>query len=138
MYARACAHVYVRAQNFALGASNAAARVWEGVSPANPFLEELHARPPGSDAVKSSSSSSQGPRPRAVLTEREKQILRLLCDGLTNPQIAVRMDLSTDVVKSSLKRIFRKIDAKDRKQAAMLAMHHHRGEASGRQRAAMR
>lgn len=66
------------------------------------------------------------PAEREKLTEREKQILRLLCDGLTNAQIATRIDVSSEVVKSSLKRIFRKIDVKNRTQAAVLAVHHDR------------
>ena len=71
--------------------------------------------------MKSAPRSTRPTRARADLTDREKKILRLLCDGLTNHQISVRMDLSQEVVKSALKRIFRKIDAKNRTQAAVLA-----------------
>ncbi|MFN2425260.1 MAG: response regulator transcription factor [Candidatus Binatia bacterium] len=57
--------------------------------------------------------------PRA-LTEREKQILRLVCDGLSNASIAGRLGVSPETVKSELKRIFRKIEVKNRTQAAVL------------------
>ena len=59
------------------------------------------------------------------LTDREKQILRLLCDGLTNRQIASEMSVSSEVVKSGLKRIFRKIDVRNRTQAAVLVAQDH-------------
>jgi DNA-binding NarL/FixJ family response regulator len=57
--------------------------------------------------------------PSRPLTEREKRILRLVCDGLTNAEIATRLGLAPDTVKAELKRIFRKIEVRNRTQAAM-------------------
>lgn len=63
-------------------------------------------------AVKPSSTKTyRSERRRADLTEREKHILRLVCDGLANAEIARRLSVPADVVKSSLQHIFRKIDA---------------------------
>ncbi len=59
-------------------------------------------------------------RPRPNLTEREKEVLRLVCDGLTNAQIASILHVSRETVKSELKRIFRKIGVGNRTQAAVL------------------
>lgn len=59
-------------------------------------------------------------RPRRALTDREKQILRLVCDGLTNTGIATSLNVSRETVKSELKRIFRKIEVNNRTQAAVL------------------
>jgi RNA polymerase sigma factor (sigma-70 family) len=59
-------------------------------------------------------------RPKPNLTEREKEILRLVCDGLTNAEIAGRLGVSRETVKSELKRIFRKIGVNNRTQAAVL------------------
>jgi len=59
-------------------------------------------------------------RPRPNLTEREKQILRLVCDGMTNAEIASQLGISPETVKSELKRMFRKIDVRNRTQAAVL------------------
>ncbi|MBI5504169.1 MAG: response regulator transcription factor [Deltaproteobacteria bacterium] len=59
-------------------------------------------------------------RPRRHLTDKEKQILRLICDGLTNPAIAASLSVSRETVKSELKRIFRKINVSNRTQAAVL------------------
>ncbi|MFN2427303.1 MAG: helix-turn-helix transcriptional regulator [Candidatus Binatia bacterium] len=47
---------------------------------------------------------------RASLSPREKRMLRLLCDGLSDAEIAGRMSLGPDAVSATLKRIFGKID----------------------------
>lgn len=64
--------------------------------------------------------TSDPDRIRRALTEREKQILRLVCDGLSNAEIAIKLGISPETVKSELKRIFRKIEVKNRTQAAVL------------------
>jgi len=64
--------------------------------------------------------TSDPDRIRRALTEREKQILRLVCDGLSNAEIADRLGISPETVKSELKRIFRKIEVRNRTQAAVL------------------
>lgn len=71
-------------------------------------------------AVVSRGPASEPSRPRRHLTEREKQILRLICEGMTNPAIATSLRVSRETVKSELKRIFRKIDVSNRTQAAVL------------------
>lgn len=57
---------------------------------------------------------------RPNLTMREKEILRLVCDGLTNARIATKLTVSRETIKSELKRIFRKIGVANRTQAAVL------------------
>lgn len=59
-------------------------------------------------------------RPRPNLTLREKEVLRLVCDGLTNAEIATKLTVSRETIKSELKRIFRKIGVANRTQAAVL------------------
>lgn len=59
-------------------------------------------------------------RPRPNLTLREKEVLRLVCDGLTNAEIATTLTVSRETIKSELKRIFRKIGVANRTQAAVL------------------
>jgi DNA-binding NarL/FixJ family response regulator len=72
--------------------------------------------PQASPAVRPSSSGSESVR--RALTDREKQILRLVCDGLSNAEIAAQLAISPETVKSELKRIFRKIGVRNRTQAA--------------------
>lgn len=57
----------------------------------------------------------------AQLTERETEVLRLLCEGLANKEIARRIDLQEVTVKLHVKTLYRKIGARNRTHAAMLA-----------------
>ncbi len=56
------------------------------------------------------------------LTERETQILIEVARGLTNKEIAHRLFVSESTVKSRLRTIFTKIDARDRAQATAFAI----------------
>ena len=56
------------------------------------------------------------------LTPREVEILRLLAGGLTNPEIARRLIVSTGTVKNHVQHIIRKLGVSDRTQAAVRAM----------------
>ncbi|NVD07596.1 response regulator transcription factor [Vibrio sp. JPW-9-11-11] len=60
------------------------------------------------------------------LTAREIQILRCLMDGASNIQIADDMFISEFTVKSHLQKIFKKLGAKNRVQAAAWAKQHMR------------
>lgn len=50
------------------------------------------------------------------LTQKEREIVRLICEGLTNRDIAERLHLSEQTVKSHINRIFKKTGAKNRSQ----------------------
>jgi signal transduction histidine kinase/DNA-binding CsgD family transcriptional regulator len=57
----------------------------------------------------------------AILTEREREVLHLLVDGLTNRAISERLSVSLETVKSHVHHIMQKMHVKDRTQAAVLA-----------------
>jgi DNA-binding NarL/FixJ family response regulator len=61
-------------------------------------------------------------RPSAVeLTAREREVLRLVVDGLANKQIARRLGISEKTVKGHLTNLFQRIGVADRTQAALWA-----------------
>jgi DNA-binding NarL/FixJ family response regulator len=64
------------------------------------------------------------PDPLAGLSEREREVLRLLAEGLPNKLIARRLQISEKTVKSHLTRIFRELGVTDRTQAALWAHRH--------------
>ena len=68
------------------------------------------------------------PKPSAPppdgLTERELQILALIAGGLTNPEIAARLYLSSHTVKTHINRIFAKTGSRDRAAAIGYAHQH--------------
>lgn len=55
------------------------------------------------------------------LTDREKDILRLVAEGLTNIEIAGQLYLSDKTVKSHVSNILAKLRLPDRTQAAVFA-----------------
>lgn len=56
------------------------------------------------------------------LTQREGQVLGHLCEGLTNREIASRMEISYETVKEHVQHILTKIGVADRTQAAVWAV----------------
>jgi DNA-binding NarL/FixJ family response regulator len=57
------------------------------------------------------------------LTKRERQILNCLAEGKVNKEISSSLFLSVETVKTHMKSIFRKLDAKSRLDAVMKAKH---------------
>ena len=74
-------------------------------------------------------SASVASRPRTVtvpesdeLTPREREILRLLAEGLANREIAAQLGLSDHTVKFHLRAVFSKLGAHSRTEAVSLAV----------------
>jgi LuxR family maltose regulon positive regulatory protein len=59
----------------------------------------------------------EAPSSSGLLTERELEVLRLMADGLSNPQIARRLVISLDTVKTHVHHILDKLEAASRVQA---------------------
>jgi DNA-binding NarL/FixJ family response regulator len=57
-----------------------------------------------------------------VLTERELDVLRLLAQGYSNPEIAQRMHLAAGTVRNYVSTILQKLGVGDRTQAAVVAL----------------
>ena len=62
------------------------------------------------------------PRERPLMTDRERQTLRLISEGLTAPAIADSLHLSTATVKTHLQHIYAKLGVSERAAAVAEAM----------------
>ena len=63
-----------------------------------------------------------GPPADCPLTAREMEVLELIVEGLSNPQIAERLTITKATAKAHVHSILQKLCVDDRTQAAVLAM----------------
>ncbi len=72
-------------------------------------------------AIKSQ-DAKEGKKDIESLSSRELDVLRLVTDGLTNQEIAEKLVLSVETVKTHMRHIMEKLRVSDRTQAAVKAM----------------
>ena len=62
-----------------------------------------------------------------VLTDRERQIMRLVSEGLSNKEIGRRLNITDGTIKVHLHHIFQKLEISNRTLLAALAISHKDG-----------
>jgi NarL family two-component system response regulator LiaR len=65
------------------------------------------------------------PAPGLDLTEREREVLTLMVEGLNNTQIAGRLTVSSSTIKSHVSNILSKLGVASRTEAVTLALRNH-------------
>lgn len=91
-----------------------------GKSPSSPYLAHLGLDRSGSGS--GTSTTQSGFAEQYSLTDLELRILRLLSEGLSNDEIAQLTNCARETIKGHLKSLFRKLDVKNRTEAAVLAI----------------
>jgi NarL family two-component system response regulator LiaR len=67
-------------------------------------------------------TANQPPAPGLDLTEREREVLALMVEGLNNTQIAGRLTVSSSTIKSHVSNILSKLRVASRSEAVTLAL----------------
>ena len=62
------------------------------------------------------------------LSERERRVLRYILEGLTNKQIADRLDVSESSVKATIQQLFDKVGVRTRSQLVRVALEQYRDQ----------
>jgi two-component system, NarL family, response regulator DegU len=57
-----------------------------------------------------------------IITRREEEVLQLIADGCSTPEVAAKLYISQKTVKNHLASIYEKLNARDRTQAVLLAV----------------
>ena len=57
-----------------------------------------------------------------LVTKREEEVLQLIADGCSTPEVAAELFISQKTVKNHLASIYQKLDARDRTQAVLQAV----------------
>jgi NarL family two-component system response regulator LiaR len=70
-------------------------------------------------------TANQPPSPGLDLTEREREVLVLMIEGLNNTQIAVKLIVSPSTIKSHVSNILSKLGVASRTEAVTLALRNH-------------
>jgi LuxR family maltose regulon positive regulatory protein len=92
-----------------------------GIAPE--YVPRLLAAFPISEPEQEGSPDTQAPESDLIepLSEREQEVLQLIAQGLTNPEIASRLVLSPHTVKTHARNIYAKIGVHNRTQAVARA-----------------
>ena len=88
-------------------------------------IRDVHAGRPAlhpSVAVRLMHRSGSPPAAHTDLTARERDVLRLVVEGLANKQIAQRLGIGEKTIKTHVSRVLAKLGVADRTQAAVLAI----------------
>ena len=64
------------------------------------------------------------PAPGALLSDREREVLAMVAEGMPNKLISRELEISEKTVKAHLTSVFRAIGVTDRTQAAVWAREH--------------
>jgi two-component system, NarL family, nitrate/nitrite response regulator NarL len=92
------------------------------------YLRGFTSRPEGPPTPASPIRNKGGPHdvlkgPSTALTERERQIMQLVCEGQSNKEVGRKLKLTEGTVKVHLHHIYQKLAIRNRTALAVLAVH---------------
>lgn len=112
---------YCRKETHSNGIINAIYSVAEGAVWLDPLVANLVLRVVSSSHYQTH-KMTLGTKKDSLLSDRELEVLKLVVEGLSNQEIANKLFLSLETVKTHMRRIMEKLLVSDRTQAAVKAM----------------
>ena len=85
-------------------------------------VDTVRAAAAGQTALSPELASSMLIHGERVISEREEEVLQLIADGLSLPEVAARLYISAKTVRNHLASAYQKLDARDRTQAVLRAV----------------
>lgn len=115
------------AQIFAAMAAGASGYLLKDIDPQAlaDAIRDVHAGRPALHPTVAVRLMRQGSTPRIArddLTAREREVLRMVVEGLANKQIAQQLGIGEKTIKTHVSRVLAKLGVADRTQAAVLAI----------------
>ncbi len=115
------------AQIFAAMAAGASGYLLKDIDPQAlaDAIRDVHAGRPALHPSVAARLMRRSSAPRTThddLTPREREVLRLMVEGLANKQIAQRLGIGEKTIKTHVSRVLAKLGVADRTQAAVLAI----------------
>ena len=74
------------------------------------------------DCIQTNPAKQTRPNKAEQLSKRELEVLELIVEGYSNPEIAKQLDLSVNTIKTYVRSIMNKLTVSDRVQAAVTAL----------------
>jgi len=89
---------------------------------AQSMLHEVHRL--NLESLPAGQGQSHAPEPLVdqIITKREEEVLQLIAEGLSTPEVAAKLFISIKTVKNHLASIYAKLDSRDRTQAVVRAV----------------
>jgi DNA-binding NarL/FixJ family response regulator len=97
-------------------------QIHAGKTPASPFLARPSPQQLSERATAHSEARLEEFASKHGVTALELQILSMITEGLSNEEISQTIHLARETVKGHLKTLFRKLEVKNRTEAAVLAV----------------
>jgi DNA-binding NarL/FixJ family response regulator len=85
-------------------------------------LEKRHGIPSAPEGSGSEPATLRGVSMLAPPTDRELEVLQLVADGYCNRDVGASLHLSEQTIKSHLRNLLEKFDARNRTHAAVIAL----------------
>lgn len=93
------------------------------VARGNVYISPAMARKFVNDYLKRAKTGEES-KSYGVLTEREREVLRLIAEGMTNQEIATQLVISTSTVQTYRTRLMSKLNLENRSQLIKYALRH--------------